>query len=54
MKTVAEFSIQFQQYLNEEGQIVQELPAFAKDKEHLIYLYTSMQRTRLLDAKAVV
>lgn len=54
MKTVAEFTIQFHQYLNEEGQIVQELPAFAKDNDHLIYLYTSMQRTRLLDAKAVL
>lgn len=54
MKTVAEFTIKFQQYLNEQGQVVQELPAFAKDMSHLIYLYTSMQRTRLLDAKAVL
>jgi pyruvate dehydrogenase E1 component alpha subunit len=53
MKTVAEFSIQLYQYLNEHGEIVQELPAFAKDMDHMIYLYTSMLRTRLLDAKAV-
>lgn len=54
MKTVAEFSIQYQQYLNEHAQVTQELPAFAQDPAHLIRLYTSMQRTRLLDAKAVL
>ncbi len=54
MKTVAEFKIQFHQYLNEDGQVVQTLPAFAQDHNHLIQLYTSMQRTRLLDAKAVL
>lgn len=54
MKTVAEFSIQYHQFLNEEGQVVQTLPAFANDHNHLIQLFTSMQRTRLLDAKAVL
>jgi 2-oxoisovalerate dehydrogenase E1 component alpha subunit len=54
MKIVAEFSIHYQQYLNENGEVVQALPAFAKDADHLIRLYTSMQRTRMLDAKAVL
>lgn len=54
MKTVAEFTIQHQQYLDEKGQPVQDLPTFAHNTEHLIRLYTSMQRTRLLDAKAVI
>lgn len=54
MKTVAEFSIQYHQFLNEEGHVVQALPAFANDHNHLIRLFTSMQRTRLLDAKAVI
>jgi len=54
MKTVAEFKIQYQQYLNENAEVVQDLPQFASDSAHLIRLYTSMLRTRLLDAKAVL
>lgn len=54
MKTIAEFSIQYQQFLDEHAKIVQPLPAFAADNAHLIRLYTSMQRTRVLDAKAVL
>lgn len=54
MKTVAEFSIHYHQYLNEQSEIVQKLPDFANDTDHLIRLYTSMQRTRMLDAKAVL
>ncbi len=54
MKTVAKFEIGYLQYLDENSNIVQELPAFAKDLDHLIDLYRRMQRTRLLDAKAIV
>ncbi|MDQ2994301.1 MAG: pyruvate dehydrogenase (acetyl-transferring) E1 component subunit alpha [Pseudomonadota bacterium] len=54
MKTVAKFEIEYLQYLNEHSEIVQKLPAFADDLEHLKDLYRRMQRTRLLDAKAIV
>lgn len=53
MKTVAQFDVKFQQYLNEDAKVVQELPEFAKDNNHLLRLYRSMLFTRALDAKAV-
>lgn len=54
MKIVAKFEIGYWQYLDENSNIVQALPEFAQDLNHLIDLYRRMQRTRLLDAKAVV
>lgn len=53
MKTIAQFEIKYQQFLNESANVVQELPAFACDQEHLLRLYRSMLLTRELDAKAV-
>jgi 2-oxoisovalerate dehydrogenase E1 component alpha subunit len=53
MKTVAEFKIEYLQYLNAKGEIIQPLPDFAKDKNVLIDLYKMMVKTRLFDAKTV-
>lgn len=53
MKTIAQFEINYQQYLDENANVVQDLPAFAKDNDHLMSLYRSMLFLRELDAKAV-
>jgi 2-oxoisovalerate dehydrogenase E1 component alpha subunit len=53
MTTVAEFKIEFIQYLNQDGDIVQPLPEFAHDLNLLVTLYQHMLKTRLIDAKAV-
>jgi 2-oxoisovalerate dehydrogenase E1 component subunit alpha len=53
MKTIAEFSIKYLEFLDANGQITQELPAFAKDPQTLHSLYRWMVLTRLGDAKAV-
>lgn len=53
MKTVAQFDVNYLQYLDENANVVQELPKFAKDPQHVLRLYRSMLFTRALDAKAV-
>jgi 2-oxoisovalerate dehydrogenase E1 component alpha subunit len=53
MKTVAEFSINYQQILDPGGELVAPLPAFARDSEELVRMYRMMSLARLMDAKAV-
>ncbi len=53
MSIVAEFSIEFIQYLDNEGKITQDLPEFAKDPKKLLDLYRWMILVRTFDAKAV-
>lgn len=53
MKIVAKFEIPYYQYLNEQSQVVADLPDFAKDPEHLIRLYRLMVLSRIFDAKAI-
>ncbi|MGB6975842.1 MAG: pyruvate dehydrogenase (acetyl-transferring) E1 component subunit alpha [Gammaproteobacteria bacterium] len=53
MTTVAQFTIDYVQFLNHESKIVQTLPEFAKDLSQLKAMYRSMVLTRILDAKAV-
>lgn len=53
MTIVAEFNVEFLQYLDGEGKPTQALPLFAKDSKVLIELYQLMVKTRLFDAKAV-
>lgn len=52
MSIVAEFKIEFFQYLNAEGNLVMPLPD-SLDSNTLIHLYRAMVKTRLFDAKAV-
>lgn len=53
MSLVASFEIDLLQYLNEQGQVVQPLPAFAQDTAQLIAMYRSIILTRTLDSKTV-
>jgi pyruvate dehydrogenase E1 component alpha subunit len=50
---VAEFHIEYTQYLDHTGRIVQPLPDFARDTANLISLYRAMVLTRAFDQKAV-
>lgn len=51
--TVAQFTIDYYQVLNEHGQLSGTLPEFAKDPEILPELYRIMVRTRTFDRKAI-
>lgn len=51
-KLVAQFDIFFHQFLDAKGNVTQPFPAFATP-EHLIALYTAMQRNRIFDTKAI-
>lgn len=53
MRTIAEFKIQYQQILDQNGTIVQELPAFARDAEEVLRMYRVMTLARTFDTKAV-
>lgn len=53
MSTVAQFSIDYVQYMNEHGELTQPLPPFAQNPENLIDLYRWMSLVRTFDAKAV-
>ncbi|MDF3054337.1 MAG: pyruvate dehydrogenase component alpha subunit [Gammaproteobacteria bacterium] len=54
MNVVATFTVTFTQILNEQGDLIQPLPDFAKDAETLIMLYRQMHMLRALDARAVI
>lgn len=51
--SVATFNIYYQQFLNPEGQLTQDLPDFAQDPAHLVHLYKTMHLTRIMNAKAI-
>lgn len=53
MTTVAQFEISYTQLLDEQGQLIGELPEFAKDTKALKELYKFMVLTRTFDKKAV-
>lgn len=53
MIQVAQFSIPYFQYLNEQGEAIAELPSFAKQSEKMIALYRLMTLLRTFDAKAI-
>ena len=53
MTTVAKFSIEYHQFIDENGQpTTSKLPAFAKDSDYLRSLYEQMHSLRVFDAKA--
>jgi len=52
-KIVAEFQIEYIQYLQPDGEPIQALPAFANDIALLQDLYKWMLRTRIFDQKAI-
>ena len=52
MSIAAKFEIEYLQYLDAEGkQVRKDLPAFAKDLDHMVELYKLMLSTRVFDAK---
>jgi pyruvate dehydrogenase E1 component alpha subunit len=51
--TVAHFDIPYFRYLDPLGEIEQDLPAFAQDKETVVAIYRMMMLTRMFDKKAV-
>lgn len=53
MATVAQFEIAYTQILNEQGELNETLPPFAKDASLLKELYRIMVRTRTFDKKAI-
>jgi 2-oxoisovalerate dehydrogenase E1 component alpha subunit len=53
VKVVAQFEIFLYQYLNELSTVVNELPEFAQDSEHLKRLYRLMVLIRVFDTKAI-
>ncbi len=53
MKIIARFEIPYYQILNEQSQLVDQLPSFAEDPQHLIHLYRLMILNRTFDTKAI-
>ncbi len=53
MNNTTTFSIEYKQYLDQDGNAITELPAIARDHEQLKKLYKDMLRLRLFDAKTV-
>lgn len=53
MNKIASFEINFIQYLDEHGNIVQKLPDFCDNKETLVSLYKTMTLIRTFDTKGV-
>lgn len=53
MTIVAQFSIPFIQFLDEQAKLISPLPQFAKDSDSLKALYHWMVKTRVFDKKAI-
>lgn len=53
MQTIADFAIQYSQFLDPEGKPSSDIPDIAKDTDLLIDLYRAMTETRVFDTKAV-
>jgi len=53
MSITAEFKVSYEQILDENAKLVNELPEFAKNKDKLIDLYKTMTQCRVFDSKAV-
>lgn len=52
-QSVARFEVRFSRYLDDDGNAIAALPAFAADADTLVAAYRNMVRTRLFDRKAV-
>ncbi|OGT46172.1 MAG: pyruvate dehydrogenase (acetyl-transferring) E1 component subunit alpha [Gammaproteobacteria bacterium RIFCSPHIGHO2_12_FULL_41_20] len=53
MKVVARFEVPYYQYLDENSQLTEKLPTFAKDADSLAAMYRLMTLVRLFDTKAI-
>lgn len=53
MTAVATFTVDFVQYMDEQGELLKELPDFANDSQVLVDLYKTMSQVRAFDTKAI-
>ena len=53
MTTVAEFQIEYHQFLDAEGNLREPAPALARDSAELLKMYRMMTLVRMFDTKAV-
>ncbi|MDX1403064.1 MAG: pyruvate dehydrogenase (acetyl-transferring) E1 component subunit alpha [Woeseiaceae bacterium] len=53
METIADFEVQYSQFLDPQGKPSSDIPDLAKDTDALLEMYRAMTETRLFDAKAV-
>ncbi len=53
METIADFEIQYSQFLDPDGNASADIPELARDTDELIKMYRSMTETRVFDTKAV-
>jgi 2-oxoisovalerate dehydrogenase E1 component alpha subunit len=53
VKIVAHFDVPYYQFLDQESNVVCELPEFAQNPQHLIHLYQLMVLNRVFDTKAI-
>ncbi len=53
METIADFEIQYSQFLDPQGKPSKDIPALAKDTDTLLGLYRLMTETRVFDTKAI-
>lgn len=53
MQTIAQFKINYYQFLNEKNKLASDAPPFAHDIETLVRLYRLMVLNRVFDAKAI-
>ena len=53
METIADFEVQYSQFLDPEGKPSPDIPDLARDTDELLDLYRHMTETRVFDAKAI-
>ncbi len=53
METIADFEVQYSQFLDPQGKPSSDIPDLAKDMDALIDLYRAMVETRVFDTKAI-
>ena len=53
METIADFEVQYSQFLDPEGKASPDIPELARDTDDLVNIYRRMTETRVFDTKAV-
>lgn len=53
METIADFEVQYSQFLDPQGKPSSDIPELAKDTNALIEMYRAMTETRVFDTKAI-
>jgi pyruvate dehydrogenase E1 component alpha subunit len=53
LETIADFEVQYSQFLDPEGKPSSDIPELAKDTSKLLEMYRHMTETRVFDTKAI-